>query len=124
MFIEFKEKEKYYQEYINILAIRTAYANISLENSGADLALPNMALPIMNFKDAMLHIFENQDCDNMIYPSMMQKINSIINRGEYLGDGYRKVDVLPGLDFIPSSPKQIPNHIMNLLDNYYNVSHL
>lgn len=121
MFIEFKEKEKYYHEYINLLAIRTAYANISLESKDADLSLPDTALPIMNFKNALLHIFENQDCDTKIYPHMIQKINSIINQGTFLSEGYRKVEVLSGLDFIPPSPREIPNKIMCLLDNYYHV---
>lgn len=121
MFIEFQEKDKYYQEYINMLAIRTAYANISLESKNADLSLPDKALPVMNFKDATMYIFENQEIIEKIYPSMIQRINTIINRGQYLSEGYRKISVTTGLNFEAPPAREVPNRVMMLLHNYYYV---
>ncbi len=121
MFLEFQEKDKYYQEYINLLAIRSAYSNIALESRDADLSLPNLAIPIMNFKDATIYIFENQELNVKIYPNMIQKVNAIINRGQYLAEGYRKVDVLTGLNFEAIPSREVANRVMMLIHNYYNV---
>lgn len=121
MFKELQKKEDFYIEYINLLAMRTAYSNISMESRNADLSLPAMALPVKNYKDATMHLFENQDEDVKIYPSMMQKINTIINRGQFLPEGYRRVEVVTGLNFEAIPARNVANRILLLIDNYYNV---
>ena len=118
---EFEEKGAYFKKYIELLAMRSTFANLSLEFESDDLSSPEKAVEVLNCKDAVEYIFEYQSPESKVYPTTIEKINTIINRGKDLAPGYRKVAVLTGLGFEAPPAREIASRIMSLLDNYYNI---
>ena len=114
MFLEFKLKDKFYQQYIKYFIERFTYSSVEIENTKNDERIRQMNLYAKAFE-----YFLDLPYDTISLYDIKHAAD-IVNDSNGIS-GFRKINVLSGSDFVPAAPNQIQYLLMSLLDNYYNV---
>ena len=130
-----KESQDYYENFItrsvhssnkiegNTLSYAETYAIIFNYNSfSLSDVKPREIYEAINLKYALQESLKQQD--NEINPSLIVKLNEIINKNIKDTSGYRKIPVfIRGADFVPPEAKYVSNMVMEQL-YFYNHSTL
>lgn len=130
-----KESQDYYENFItrsvhssnkiegNTLSYAETYAIIFNDNSfSLSDVKPREIYEAINLKYALQESLKQQD--NEINPSLIVKLNEIINKNIKDTSGYRKIPVfIRGADFVPPEAKYVSNMVMEQL-YFYNHSTL
>lgn len=130
-----KNSQEYYENFItrsvhnsnkiegNTLSYAETYAIIFNDNSfSLSDVKPREIYEAINLKYALQESLKYQE--NEINPTLIKKLNEIINKNICNTSGYRKVPVfIRGADFVPPEAKYVPNMIMEQL-YFYNHSSL
>src|SRR5574344_2164637 len=112
--------EPFYSEYIGVLINRVTHSNMSLE---LDLGDPDNSVNAVRFKDNMIAF---KRLINYLEYNVELSENMIINTADLVNDssmyvsrGYRNIgDTLADTTIKISDPKNIPNDMNKLIDNY------
>lgn len=114
MFLEFKNKDKFYQQYINYFIERFTYSSISVEKPKEEDRIKQIKQYVEAFKYALELPYEKIGISDII------KIGNKVNETTGI-EGLRRINVLSGSDFEPIEPYRIQYALMSLLNNYYYV---
>lgn len=118
MFNEFKKKQEFYEKYLEFYMERFVYTSIDIEENKE---VGNVRKKKINLLEAFKYI-SNIPSD---IPSVweIQEVGNLVNQGEEVPSGFRKIQVSAGLKgkFVPVKPREIIPRLYALLDNYKNI---
>ena len=117
MFLEFIEKDPFYEYYINYFADKFIYNIEKMEETATE---EERKQRMENIQKALKLLIEKNN--RLDIPTII-KVGNMVNKNERVPEGFRKIDVTAGKNakFTPVSSKSIYYKVMSLLDNYYNL---
>ncbi len=121
MFVEFMNKNEFYEKYMLLFSTRFTVGSLEVEDSEFQLTEPKDAIKIYNNMLAFNSLIE-KGIDKMTMSDIIN-INNMVNKGlNYFQPGFRRVQVdVRGADFFPTAPNLVPMEMYTLFDNYYNI---
>ena len=120
MFAEFLKKNEFFDQYMDMFAIRFTVGNLEMEDANTDIADKKRLIEFYNNKTAFTGLIKKNP--DTISPYDAIDVAYIINNGCHSKNFRRtQVDVKKAKKFFPVPAYEVPSKMYSLFNAYYNI---